>query len=188
MQLDKFAIPYFYIWFKNKLYYHLFWKYYIFLIFFPNNKKKCFILRLNCLKSVLINPAALNKNNYMIVKLKCSKVLKRKCNKGFFHSFCPSTIKELNNKTPLWVVVIIGNSHFLVSLKPISNRDISAAHFSAVNIFCLKSIRPKMHVHFRFIFFKISYCLFSWFLFKRKWILNVLMRNLSYKECAQMCF
>lgn len=87
----------------------------------------------------------MNKDNQTIVKLKCSNVLKSKYMEVFFDSFCTLTIIELINKMLPWAVVVIGNSHFSVSQKHISNHDISAASFSAV-VFCFKSKRSKMHV------------------------------------------
>lgn len=43
--------------------------------------------------------------------------------------------------------MITGNSQFADSLKHISNHEISAARFSAVVVFCFKSIRSNMQIY-----------------------------------------
>lgn len=100
----KFAIPYFYIWFKNKLYYYLFWKFYCFIL--AKNKKKSFNLTTNCFISVL-NKLTSYEQRHKIVKLNISNVLKRKY---FFQSFSTLTTIELKNKIHpdlLWLLAIL---------------------------------------------------------------------------------
>lgn len=135
-----------------------------------------------------MNSPAMNNDNQTAVKLNCPNILKSKYMEVFFHSFCTLTKTELNNKPPPLAVVIIGNSYFSVLLKHRSNHDISAASLSADSVFRFKSIRSKMHVYLRHIFFRISCCLFLWLLFKRKLMLHMLMRNPRYEECEQNHF